>query len=143
MRNVLMRGVKIRGKNIDGAELFVDELQRASKTKSKKPRNTSKREPYPAWVIKDSFSQQWPFSFTIGQIRRWWRLGIISEELLLMQCTSCHKSFVVMREYYEGKISCAYCKKSARPVADQESYLTAMCLHILNRDGKPYVEETY
>lgn len=143
MQKVLVRGVKIRGKSIDGAEVFINESQQIGKSELKKSKGTSVREPRPAWVVTNSFSPKWPFNFTINQIKRWWRLGIISEELMLIQCTSasCQKSAVIMREYYNGQIFCPYCKEKTQPVADQESYLTAMCEHILSRDGKSYTEE--
>ncbi len=146
MQKVRMRGVQIQGKRVSGAEIFTKECAQNEKTAtSAKEVVSSKqpipRDPCPAWVIRDTFGPSWPFNFTIAQVKKWWRLGIISEELRLLQCTSCPKSFIIMKRYDADIIYCPYCREVARPIVDQEAYLTAMCKYVLNRDGRKYTKE--
>lgn len=146
MQKVRMRGIQIQGKRVSGAEVFIKECEQDEETGtgakkvvgSKQP---TPRDPCPAWVIPDTFSPPWPLNFSIAQVRKWWRLGIISEELHLLQCTSCPKSFIIMRRYDANIIYCPYCRGVARPIVDQEAYLTAMCKYVLNRDGRKYTKE--
>jgi len=140
MGNVRVDGVKIRGKNVTGAEIFADERKRVGESGTGKSTNSRKRDPYPGWSVSDSLGPSWPFTFTIAQLRKWWRFGVISEELMLMQCSACGRGFTIVKEYYNGKAFCPYCKKAAQPVVDQATYLTAMCKHVLKRDGKAYAE---
>lgn len=142
MRSVRMSGVQIDGKNVSGVEVFKDELGQVEKFEvESNVGSLHRRDPFPGWVFTAGLGPLWPFTFTIADLRKWWRFGIVSEELVLMQCTSCRKSFTIMREYGKNDIFCPYCKAGARPVTDCETYLTAMCRHILKRDGKGYVEK--
>lgn len=135
-----MNGIKISGVKVSGTEVFKEEAI-GLRTRSTRDNTDPVREACPAWIISDGLRPKWPFNFKISQLRRWWRFGIISEELLLMQCSSCERSFVIMKEYHNGNAFCPYCKSVAHAIVDQESYLTAMCKYLLSRDREDYVEE--
>lgn len=141
MKKVRMAGIKIEGVKVSGTEVFEEEVTRLRGTKSSKGPVVTKRELCPAWVIPDSLSPPWPFNFVMSQMRKWWRFGVVSEELALMQCSSCEKSFAVMKEYHNGNAFCPYCKSSAHLVVDQEAYLAAMCKYLLLRDKVEYTEK--
>jgi hypothetical protein len=149
MSKIRVTGVELCGVSVSDTEVLKSEVPKIKKSRARvKPLEVDQLkeiselhgDPFPSWSVGKGLGPRWPFNFNMALLRRWWGFGVISEELLLLQCISCKKSFAIIRLHQQECVFCPYCRSEARQVVNQEEYLTAMLKKILSRNGKEFLE---